>query len=1133
MKLIKLIIENIASIETAEIDFDRGPLGDASVFLITGDTGAGKSTILDSICLALYNTTPRLNMASGTKSNFGTDNITARNTSNLLRHGARQASAVLRFTGTDGLEYEAAWQVRRNRNNKLTSPEQTLTWGEVTLRNADAVKRITEVAVGLDFEQFCRTTMLAQGQFTQFLKSKDDEKSEILEKLTGTGIYSEIGKKIEEIKKEKEAEYVAQRSVTEGIVLLSQEEIDLLNGQKSDAIARKKQLDDETARLDSCVRWMEIRKRLHDEREAAERNLKECTEVINSDNFKEEARLISDFDRMGNAGNSLLVRKEAEHKIGELEAEAGRLKAQFVELHKGRNGLRTWIGQKNLLLETLNARIAGAAANVSMFSNVQKIETLLNSALEASARVRENAVLLKKHTDSMPAMEKTCSDREADVAGLEKLVDLKDKEAGTAAGIIAEMKPEAVNGEICRLTAEKDGLNRLNVQIGVLKDCSRTLDRLEKEMSALNEECRLREAELVRLDVKLEEKNRKLTDARKAYDGVELSLREWTVSMRSKLAVGDVCPVCGQVIDRLTTDEECGERLKPLEEMVTQAEKELRDTMAECNAIQMIVKRLKKDIQVKQEEKTEAEYARKNADNLVRKACEGLSVGCSETDGLDIPELEKSIGMVSANNSARMSALIEEQKKINDRNNHLTALNNELKKLRKELENAVRLRDKAKEDRQTVMNGTERINSLMRQDNRIVVRALEDAGSMIVIEGWRDKWENAPHELLSEIRNSAAEYEGWIKDLTATEKLLSKALPALENVEKILTEISVMWKDWACEDVTDAVLIDRLTDKCIDFAAKVHSLTTSLATERARAVKATDELNAFLVQNQDMSLGRIEFLSSVRNIADIRKRHDMEITRSRNAESVLEAKQKELDAHLASCPEGVREDVPMETMKSMLAEMRAATDSVMSDMGRIDQQLKSNEQNVARFSAEKENEEAKRRIYVEWDSLNKLFGGGDGKIFRRIAQSFILNDLLNRANGYLGRLNKRYRLDCEPGTLTIRMMDMYQNDAQGPVDILSGGEGFLVSLSLALALSSLNRRNLSVDTLFIDEGFGTLSGDVLNTVMNMLEKLQGINGKRVGIISHVEGFKERIPVQIKVRRIDQTRSMVEVKDNRL
>lgn len=1133
MKLAKLKIENIASVEMAEIDFDSGVLADASVFLITGDTGAGKTTILDSICLALYNTTPRLNMASGVKSNFGTDNITARNTSNLLRHGARQASAVLTFLGSDGVMYEAVWQVKRNRNNKLTSPEQTLSWGDTTVKNADAVRKVTEEAVGLDFDQFCRTTMLAQGQFTQFLKSKDDEKSEILEKLTGTEIYSEIGKKIEEIKKEKEADYNAQRSLTEGIVLLKQEEIDSLNGQKSEALLRKKQLDGEASRLDSCVKWMEIHKKLQEEKVVAERKFKLCMEVINSDSFKEEARLISDYDRMGNAGSRLQTKREAEQKVRELELEAGRLKILFVELHKGRNGLRAWIQQKNNLLEALNVRIAGAAANVPMFSNVQKIETLLNSVLETSVRVRGNTEALKKRNNSMPVIEKACSDKEDSVSKLGNLVELKEKEISAATQVVADMKPETVNEEVRRLSAEKDSLNRLNTQIGVLKDCSKTLARLEKETSALQEECKLREAEQVKLDVRLEEKNKKLVEARKAYDGVELSLRDWTVSLRSKLAVGDVCPVCGQVIDRLTTDEECEERLKPLEEMVALAEKELRETLAECNAIQIIVERLKKDIQAKLNEKKEAEDAIRNAGALVRNMCAELSVKCGEGDELDVTNLDETLHIVSANNSARMSALIEMQKKINDSNNHLTLLNNELKDIRKEFENAVKSRDKAKEDRQTVVNEIERISSLIKIDNEMIAKALQDAGGMIVIEGWRNMWDSDPSGLLSSIRNSAAEYDGWVKDVAATEKLLSQALPALENVEKILTEISEVWKDWNCDNVTDAILVDRLTDKCIDFSAKVHALTTSLANERERMAKATGELDAFLSLNQDFDLGRIEYISSIKNISEIRKQHDAEITGSKNAESVLAAKQKELDLHLASCPEDVRDGVAIEMMKSMLADVRSAIDTVMSDIGRIEQQLKSNEQNIARFSVEKEKEEAKRHIFVEWESLNKLFGGGDGKIFRRIAQSFILNDLLHRANGYLVKLNKRYRLDCEPGTLTIRMMDMYQNDAQGPVDILSGGEGFLVSLSLALALSSLNRRNLSVDTLFIDEGFGTLSGDVLNTVMNMLEKLQGINGKRVGIISHVEGLKERIPVQIKVSRIDQTRSMVEVVDNRI
>ena len=168
--------------------------------------------------------------------------------------------------------------------------------------------------------------------------------------------------------------------------------------------------------------------------------------------------------------------------------------------------MRTWIQQKNNLLETLNVRIARAATNVPMFSNVQKIETLLNSVLETSVRVRGNTEALKKRNDSMPIMEKACSDKEDIVSKLGNLVELKEKEISAATQAVAEMKPETVNEGVRKLSAEKDSLNRLNTQIGVLKDCGRTLARLEKETSALMEECKLREAEQVKLDVRLEEK---------------------------------------------------------------------------------------------------------------------------------------------------------------------------------------------------------------------------------------------------------------------------------------------------------------------------------------------------------------------------------------------------------------------------------------------------------------------------------------------------------------------------------------------------------------------------------------------------------------------------------------------------
>ena len=113
----------------------------------------------------------------------------------------------------------------------------------------------------------------------------------------------------------------------------------------------------------------------------------------------------------------------------------------------------------------------------------------------------------------------------------------------------------------------------------------------------------------------------------------------------------------------------------------------------------------------------------------------------------------------------------------------------------------------------------------------------------------------------------------------------------------------------------------------------------------------------------------------------------------------------------------------------------------------------------------------------------------------------------------------------QPGSLLILVRDNYQASLSGTSN-LSGGESFLVSLSLALGLSSLNQRSFSVDTLFIDEGFGTLSSDYLNTVMDALERLHQLNGKKVGIISHMEGLRERIKTQIQVKRIDNSRSEV-------
>ena len=174
MKLQKLIIHNIASIEDAVIDFEAQPLAGSEVFLITGKTGAGKSTILDAICLALFANTPRLvgtQMQGETKD--GNDDVTIKDPRQLMRRNTGEAHVTLTFTGSNGVHYEALWKVWRSRN-KPTGNLQGKSW---SLKNLDAnhtierndaeIKAEMKAAIGLDFNQFCRTTLLAQGEFYQ------------------------------------------------------------------------------------------------------------------------------------------------------------------------------------------------------------------------------------------------------------------------------------------------------------------------------------------------------------------------------------------------------------------------------------------------------------------------------------------------------------------------------------------------------------------------------------------------------------------------------------------------------------------------------------------------------------------------------------------------------------------------------------------------------------------------------------------------------------------------------------------------------------------------------------------------------------------------------------------------------
>ncbi|MCM1296624.1 MAG: SMC family ATPase [Muribaculaceae bacterium] len=234
MKFFKLTIKNIASVETAEIDFTAEPLASSRLFLITGPTGSGKSIILDAICLALFRTAPRLEGMGNRKcddDSVATGELMLSSPLSLVRRGCAEAEASLTFEGNNGRLYLASWvvtpYVKGKNAGKINSESHRLVdiaTGETWEKKGDIKSLISSPEIaGLDYSRFCRTSLLAQGEFTRFLNAADSEKAAILEKLTGVEIFSLTGRRIHELKAESVKKYEIAASAINGIELMTED----------------------------------------------------------------------------------------------------------------------------------------------------------------------------------------------------------------------------------------------------------------------------------------------------------------------------------------------------------------------------------------------------------------------------------------------------------------------------------------------------------------------------------------------------------------------------------------------------------------------------------------------------------------------------------------------------------------------------------------------------------------------------------------------------------------------------------------------------------------------------------------------------------------------------------------------
>lgn len=1133
MKLQKLNIKNLASIEDAVIDFENGPLSEESLFLICGETGAGKTTILDSICLALYNETPRMDRAENerykdTGQTFSSkkEDVAINDSRQLMRRNTSEAWAELDFTGSNDIPYTAKWYVARA-HRKASGTIQDAKWTlenkntNIQLTKKNEIKAEIQAAVGLTFEQFCRTTLLAQGDFTKFLQSKESEKSDILEKLTGTGIYSEIGAKIFAATKEKRTNYENQNRKLEGIRILTDEELTDINEQVA---AQNAEIEMNIRQKETAVLkrdWLKGHVELTAGLENRRKTLDIKNEQLQSEDFRRKEILIKDWNDTADARNCLSSLKQQQQLQESNIKQTQKLKAAFVRLSGGCIRLKENMGEQQEKLSRAEAYLQTQASLLPMLQQSQSIITDLKAVISSDNRIADYEKQAAELTRQQPAKEQERADRENDFNLRSKENRTKQQEIDHLNAQLKAMNGSALQEKKNSLEITRENLQKALNALIVLSEKQSALNTATEHERSLNEKLQNSKSSHKELKAEFDAKKKAYDDIQTLYDKQKEAVEEWAREARARLAVGDTCPVCGQEVKAICKDEDFRSILAPIRKAWEVKEKEYKAAEQALNSNLAETRTYEKMMESSRPVK---EKARQGYDIARREAQDKCNL-------CHIPELaddtREALKIQFQENTRNLEEINAKLNEIQTLANSISLLQHQKDNCQKAVETSRKALDIADRNLVKLKNDITNRHSLATGEREIVRTTLARVSPLILREDWQEEWNTAPSGFIARLQKSAEHYalaQSRQAELKAAIALADKELDSIAATREIICNA---FPDWDNLPIVDKQEIKNLGVAWNTLNAEAGGLKQNLLSALKNIKELQTNLTAFYDAHPHLDESRVAALSGYSNdqIEQLRTNQQKLKEEEVAARAAFCLTSAQLEEHLNKKPEMAEEDT-MESLNILIGTVDEKITAGNQTLLRLKIQLEENVKNIARIKDEKKHSDELREVYLKWDRLCHHFGDEKGKNFRNIAQSFVLKELLNGANFYLQRLTERYELECQAGSLTILLRDFYQGGAARPACTLSGGESFLVSLSLALGLSALSRDSLSVDTLFIDEGFGTLSSDYLNTVMDTLEKLHQMGGKKVGIISHVEGLRERIKTQIQVRRIDNSRSEI-------
>ncbi len=1075
MKILKLRFKNLNSLAGEwNIDFTSPEYNADGIFAITGPTGAGKSTIMDAICLALYGRTPRL------------DSISA-STNEIMSRQAGECFAEVVFETDEG-RYKAHWSQRRAKNKSdgaLQQPKHEIS-DEISERILASQILRTEKEIlaktGMDFKRFTQSMMLAQGGFAAFLQATANERAPILEQITGTEIYSDISRHVFERQKAENQKVEILKVENARISIMDPADEQQAQNEIIEKNITKSELTESIERNRVIDLWF---KKITELTLSSESITEEETILTREIAAFEPTQLVlrnairalpldSDYATLltlrSQQVEDLSTIKELQQQSPELKEAVEHALSAFSEAEKQNqisNQEREELLQLTAKLRPLDERILQLNESIEKLSTEVIRITKEKRGEEETAKLSQDKI--NEYSDKLEKIEKFKTENLSDASLVEELT-----------GIISSL--HTLNQNRIAYESSRSNLKALETDLlkknGVLELIAK---RIKEASFANNSDMELVAFQKMEISQLLNGKT--IEEVTRAKDVLLLRVAELKKIQdldeeRNRLVDEKPCPLCGsthhpwaqgnipqlleeekdlaKIIDQITNYQKLKNSLDTQTEKEKESAKILSDNKQKLELEEQQQQNIHQQIQVKMADTLKMKSAFDKAGEAIKNILKPYRISETPSDEDTINNLTQSLTKRKQNWIANNNKKIEYE----------GLMQSEISKI-------------------SQAEGI--INS--KQKDLLVKMKEEDVTRTSLCENRKERYSLFGDKVVLE------EEQLMVKRTLSHKELLDKISIEL-NEKKLLLN-------------NNTSLIGNLQEA---------------STKRKEKIDVCE--SNFLIQLQTGNFADEQEYISCRISNDLKELLERSAHELQTKKTQIETRKAELTNALGSeKARNLSEDNP-ELIKEKLQTELEALSTITAEIAVTGERLQQNEASKALGTLGLENIRTQAQICERWDKLNKLIGSSDGKKFRNFAQGLTLEIMISYANHQLTRLSDRYLLSRDTDEpLELKVIDNYQAGQIRSTKNLSGGESFLVSLSLALGLSGMSSRNIRVDSLFLDEGFGTLDEETLETALSTLASLRQ-EGKMIGVISHVGAMKERINTKITVEPIREGKSII-------